>query len=311
MKRLSITIIAAVIIVGVTAAPVYAQSAGIYIVQPGDTLLKIAARHGVSVSQLAQANGLRWDAWIYAGQRLLIPSNTVYIVQRGDTLSGIARRYGTSVYAIMQANNLRSGRIYVGQRLIVPGSQPVPSPVQDTVEGWVGEIVNLAPGSQHVYYFERSDGQGFGIGGMDDVVERRIEELRWTGEQIRVWGMLRTDVPSYAGQYIVVEYLEIISGPVTEARNLTSLATVSASSFLPTDRWGQYQPWMATDGALGTAWVEGVVGSGVGEWMMLSFPGSVEVHSISMDIGYDKNADVFSKNNRIKRVTLIFSWPEH
>ena len=40
---------------------------------------------------------------------------------------------------------------------------------------------------------------------------------------------------------------------------------------------------------------------------MLRFPGTIEVHSIGLDIGYDKNADIFAKNNRIKRVTLIFS----
>jgi lipoprotein-anchoring transpeptidase ErfK/SrfK len=36
-------------------------------------LVKIAARHGISVSQLARANGLRWNSWVYVGQRLTIP----------------------------------------------------------------------------------------------------------------------------------------------------------------------------------------------------------------------------------------------
>jgi len=312
MKYLTIPIITAIVFVGIAANPVYAQGSGAYIVQPGDTLLKIATRHDVSVSQLAQANGLRWNSLVYIGQRLVIPASTVYVVRRGDTLFSIARRYGTTVQAIIRANNLRSTRIYVGQRLIIPGALPgpAPSPVQDTVEGWMGKIVNLPPGSQHTHYFERSDGQGFGIGGIDDVVGRRIEELRWTGEQMRVWGALRTDVPSYGGRYIAVEYLEVVSAPVTETRNLVPLATVSASSHLRTDRWGQYQPWMASDGRRETAWVEGVAGPGAGEWIMLTFPGMVEVHSISMDVGYDKSADIFAKNNRIKRVTLIFSGGE-
>ena len=261
-KRLAVTIIAAIIIAATNVIPVYAQGSDIYVVQPGDTLLKIATRHGVSVSQLAQANGLRWNSWVYVGQRLAIPG-------------------------------------------ALPG--PAPSPVPTTVEGWVGKIVNLAPGSQHVYYFERSDGQGFGIGGIHDLVGGRIEELRWTGEQFRVWGALRTDVPSYGGRYIAVEYLEVVSAPVAETRNLTPLATVSASSHLRTDRWGQYQSWMVTDSRRETAWAEGIAGPGIGEWIQLTFPGTIEVHSISLDIGYDRNADVFTKNNRIKRVTLIFS----
>jgi murein DD-endopeptidase MepM/ murein hydrolase activator NlpD len=253
---------------------------------------------------------LRWNSWIYAGQRLVIPTDTVYIVRRGDTLSRIARRFGTTVRAITQLNGLTSTRIYAGQRLVIPSSRPGPSPVQDTVEGWEGRIVNTPPGSQHAYYFERADGVGFGIGGVNDLVGRRIEELRWTGERFLVWGTLRTDVPSYGGQHIEVESLKVVSAPSAESRNLTPLATVSASSHLPTDRWGQYQAWMATDGALGTAWVEGVAGSGTGEWIELRFPGTVEIHAIRLDIGYDKSGDVFYKNNRIKRVTLVFSTGE-
>jgi LysM repeat protein len=302
-----LTIIAAVIIAGIAAAPAYAQSPGIYIVKPGDTLLKIAARHSISVSQLADVNGLRWDAWLYAGQRLVIPADTVYVVQRGDTLNSIARCYSTTVSAITQLNGLGTTRIYAGQRLLIPGSRPGPSPVQDTVEGWAGRIVNLPSGSQHAYYFERSDGEGFGIGGADDLAGRRIQELRWTGEQLLVWGTLRADVPSYGGRYIAVDRLQVVSAPGAQTGNLTPLASISSSSHLRTDRWGAYEPWSVADGALGTAWVEGVAGSGVGEWIELRFPGIVEVHSIAADIGYDTDADVFYKNNRVKRVTLIFS----
>jgi hypothetical protein len=64
---------------------------------------------------------------------------------------------------------------------------------------------------------------------------------------------------------------------------------------------------MATDGALETAWVEGVAGPGTNEWIELSFPGTIEVHSIRVDVGYDRDADIFAKNNRIKQVTLVFS----
>jgi hypothetical protein len=246
--------LSAVILAGFAATPVHAASGSAYIVQPGDTLIAIAARHGVSVSDLAGANGLRWDSWVYVGQRLNIPRAT-----------------------------------------------------SKTVDNWTGRIINLPSGSQHTHYFERSDGQQFGIGAVDDALGSRIEGLRWSGQQFRVWGTLRTDVPGYGGQYIAVESLEIVSGPGTESRNLTPLAAVSASSHLRADRWGQYQPWMAVDGASETAWVEGVAGSGVGQWIMLSFPDTVEVHSVSLDVGYDKNADLFTKNNRIKRATLIFS----
>jgi len=47
----------------------------------------------------------------------------VYVVQRGDNLYRIATRYGTTIQAIMNANGLRNANfIWVGQRLIIPGS---------------------------------------------------------------------------------------------------------------------------------------------------------------------------------------------
>jgi LysM repeat protein len=49
-------------------------SAGTYTVQWGDTLFKIAVRHGVSTQALAQANGISNPSFIYAGQRLTIPA---------------------------------------------------------------------------------------------------------------------------------------------------------------------------------------------------------------------------------------------
>jgi LysM repeat protein len=301
-----VLMLSAVILTGFTVTPIHAASTSAYIVQPGDTLIDIAARHGVSVSELAGANGLRWDSWVYAGQRLAIPdsqpdTDVTYVVRSGDTLISIASHFGTTTRNIVSTNQLLSTRIYVGQRLTIP------CVTSKTVDNWTGRIINLPSGSQHTHYFERSDGQQFGIGSPDDALGSRIAELRWSGQQFRVWGSLRTDVPSYAGQYIAVERLEIVSDPGTETRNLTPLATASASSHLHTDRWGQYQPWMAMDGSPKSAWVEGVAGPGVGQWIILSFPGTVEVHSVNLDVGYDKNADIFAKNNRISRATLIFS----
>jgi hypothetical protein len=186
-----------------------------------------------------------------------------------------------------------------------------PTPQQDTsVTGWRGTIVKLPLGAQFDDYFERDDGERFGIGGTiesSDAIEPQIAEFRWTGAQVQVWGELLTSVPDYAGRQIAVERIEAVSGPAEAARNLTPFAETDASSFLPTDRGGQYQPWMAVDNLLDTAWVEGVTGPGIGEWITLTFPDTIEVHSISLDVGYDRDDDSFFANNRVKKVTLVFS----
>lgn len=125
----------------------------VYVVQPGDRLVDIAARYGVTVSAVVQANGLSDSNTILAGQRLTIPAaslstpapqmsgipgtgqSTKYTVQRGDTLAAIARKFGVSVAALQQANDLRNPDIiWAGQRLVIPGvpaattETPAPAP---------------------------------------------------------------------------------------------------------------------------------------------------------------------------------------
>jgi len=110
-------------------------SNGVYVVQPGDTLITIALRHNINVSRLAAANGLAWNAWVYSGQRLTIPDTPstptqpappaiggVHVVQAGENLFRIGLRYGTTAAAIRTTNGLTSDTIYVGQRLTIPGA---------------------------------------------------------------------------------------------------------------------------------------------------------------------------------------------
>jgi len=120
-----VTLFLVVLSASLFLVPMCQASPGLYVVARGDTLTGIASRYGLSVRELAQANGLSGNAWVYVGQRLTLPepqpqAGTRYVVRRGDTLYGIARHLGTTVQAIMAANNLRSSMIRVGQRLVVP-----------------------------------------------------------------------------------------------------------------------------------------------------------------------------------------------
>ena len=136
MKHLAKLVLVALVAVCILAiaVPAYAAESRVYVVQRGDTLIRIAAHHGVSVSQLAGANGLRWNSWVYVGQRLVIPGDapagspsgsSVYVVARGDTLTRIATRHGVSVSQLARANGLRTNSwVYVGQRLVIPGDAP-------------------------------------------------------------------------------------------------------------------------------------------------------------------------------------------
>lgn len=52
--------------------------------------------------------------------------SVVHVVRAGENLFRISLRYGTTVKAIMQVNRLTSTTIYVGQRLVIPGSGAPP-----------------------------------------------------------------------------------------------------------------------------------------------------------------------------------------
>jgi LysM repeat protein len=117
------------------------STAGVHVVQSGETLFRIAQRYGVSIQALALANNLLNPGAIYPGQQLAIPgagtpepavtpppaagttpATGTHIVQSGETLGMIGARYGVSVAGIAQANALSNpSLIFSGQQLVIPG----------------------------------------------------------------------------------------------------------------------------------------------------------------------------------------------
>jgi LysM repeat protein len=125
------------------AAPTAASANFLHVVSPGETLTSVAATDGLTVDQLAAANGISPDTQLVAGSTLGIPaqggttvssttttttstssggdgdgdaddgvataapaSGGSYVVQAGDTLSAIAARAGMSVDSLAALNGL-------------------------------------------------------------------------------------------------------------------------------------------------------------------------------------------------------------
>ncbi len=120
--------------------PVAAHPGKTHTVVAGDTLSRIAAENGVSVTALKDINGLERDL-IFVGQVLKIPGAAVateapplqpavtYTVKPGDTLSGIAGQFGVPAAAISEANGvLNPNAIFPGQVLTIPGAAPAAGP---------------------------------------------------------------------------------------------------------------------------------------------------------------------------------------
>jgi hypothetical protein len=72
----------------------------------------------------------------------------------------------------------------------------------------------------------------------------------------------------------------------------------------------QYGPESLFDRALESAWVEGVPGQGIGEWIVVVFDQLRLVKAIEINNGYNKDRDIYEKNSRVKEFSVEFSQGE-
>jgi murein DD-endopeptidase MepM/ murein hydrolase activator NlpD len=105
----------------------------VYIVQSGDSLWWIAQRFGVSMDDLARANGITDTGQLKAGDKLIIPglediqgTLITKTVPFGESLRSLSRRYQVSVSILARLNHLTSpSELYTGADLIIPDSSTV------------------------------------------------------------------------------------------------------------------------------------------------------------------------------------------
>lgn len=113
------------------STPAPGGSTTVHIVQPGETLFRIALRYNTTVEAIAQANGISNPWYIYPGQQLTVPlgptdsvppaPRRTYVVQPGDTLYAIALRFNTTVETLMVLNNMSNANLlHPGQVLQLP-----------------------------------------------------------------------------------------------------------------------------------------------------------------------------------------------
>lgn len=108
----------------------------VYTVEKGDTLYGLSRKLGLSVSDLAKANGLKEPYRLQPGQKLSGPRSKAkaYVIGQGDTLYAIARRFGVSAGAIAEANAMGvEDTIRPGAKLVLPEGYRDSGPLQTTV----------------------------------------------------------------------------------------------------------------------------------------------------------------------------------
>ena len=107
-----------------------------YTVKSGDSLSGIAAKVGVTLTELLSANGFQKSSVILPGQVIKVPpkstgssptaSSKTYAVKSGDSLSGIAAKVSVTLPELLSANGFqKSSVIHPGQVIKLPSSAKV------------------------------------------------------------------------------------------------------------------------------------------------------------------------------------------
>lgn len=82
--------------------------------------------------------------------------------------------------------------------------------------------------------------------------------------------------------------------------------SIEATSYLADDA-ANCSPASAIDGDIGTAWVEGVDGPGIGESLTLTFDTTTTLYDIILLPGYFASSELWEANNRVKKVQITLS----
>ncbi len=164
----------------------------VHIVQRGETLARIAARYGVSISALVAANGIRNPNLIYTGQRLIIPGKTAAPApQPGGVAAPVAGRW-IDVNLSTQRLTAYQGQTAVFSTLISSGVAGYRTPTgrfairtKIPSQRMVGPGYNL-PGVPWVMYFAGANAihgtywhNNFGRPMSHGCINMRIPDAQW------------------------------------------------------------------------------------------------------------------------------------
>ncbi len=94
----------------------------IHVVQPGDTMYRLAQQYGVSMERLLQDNQLPDPSQLVVGQTIVVQyPELTHIVRAGDSLYSIAQMHNTTAAQLLRNNPALQGRdlLYPGQVIVV------------------------------------------------------------------------------------------------------------------------------------------------------------------------------------------------
>ena len=194
-----------------------------YTVKPGDTLYGISNQYGVSVTELAELNGIKGSS-LGVGTVLKIPVNSgtnpnnmfMYTVQKGDTLYSIATKYKTTPEKIINLNYLKNNTITPGQVLRIP-------------EMYTPESEMMVP--NYTNYIVKKGDTPYSIARANNIsVDTLIKDNALTNNNLKIGQSLKIRIPTEEINVIEECYGPDYTPPVDTTPVVTTYTVVKGDS---------------------------------------------------------------------------------
>jgi murein DD-endopeptidase MepM/ murein hydrolase activator NlpD len=239
-----------------------------YIVQPGESLMMIAARHNLVPAQLAALNELPFSAYLFPGQRLRLPGQADYHFLPGEWVD-----------------------VRIRPSTIIPGS---------TISVYVENLLDGRPNGQFagqsLQFTPFADGF-VALVGLDAFAESGPYTLELGGSGSQPWQPMNQIVPvqpgNYGTQFVTVgEELNDLLDPQVREREDAFLAPIFGR-FTETQQWqGIFQAPITTT----------IVSAGYGDSRSYN-DGPVEIYHTGVDYAAAAGTSILAPANG----TVIFS----
>ena len=120
-----------------------------HVVKPGDSLEKIARLHGIRVTEILAANGLKADSIIHPGQKIKLPGKqtppasvaktpshtATHTVAEKETFAAISRAYGIPLDQLLAANpEIKPTSLRAGQTIRLVSAHPPTPPIARPID---------------------------------------------------------------------------------------------------------------------------------------------------------------------------------
>ena len=174
----------------------------IHVVQPGDTIYSVAARYGVTMTQLLNDNQLPDPSRLVVGQTLVVqyPDQT-YTVREGDTLTSIAAAQGLTLRQLWRNNPVLRGedRVVPGQVLVISYQQEKEGTL--SVNGYAYPFVDRGLLQRTLPYLSDLTPFTYGFTPQGELVELNDRALIAAAEQMGVRPLLHLSTLTEEGGF--------------------------------------------------------------------------------------------------------------